>query len=306
MVSGYSQGIYSTEAVKLKFSDNTVATDDSGNFMSFARLMSLAPAYQGKQLSSVVLSYYLNAPADSSVQARPLVLTSQFLFDIIDSNGNTVWCDTLHLQKRAVFRGGVPYTFYEKEFTAQRLAEISPDGEYTLVGKATTYAVSGLALLKSQQEVKVKYSVSNGVVSVKDTSVRGAKLLSGYIDTSAPSDLGNFRVVGMSDQEYIGLLQDLNGMPYSRDILVSPRQGGYVPIAGTLQAYFSPAYLVQDLAHSLNANGKAPSIWVASPVDGKFAVSYAGISVESATDQAGRTLLISEGSNIVINPAFGR
>ena len=203
----------------------------------------------------------------------------------------------ISINKGYVLKANTPVTLYNETVAASALESMLADGSYNLAYSAVVYVATDVSVYKAVLDVSVPFTkstpvsqpqttavsttTSSGTASVQTTSATVTTTTTG---TTTSSGVYVPPVQGMTSEQYVQTVEEFTGQPYTDQITVQTRDGGYQPASGTLAAQDQYAYDVTDLFLTLQNTGQPPPNWT------------------SYTDQFGQTVYVNTvtGSTAVV------
>ena len=194
------------------------------------------------------------------------------------------------INKGYVLKANTPVTLYNETVTASALESMLVDGTYNLAYSAVVYVATDVSVYKAVLDVSVPFTkstpiqpapqpqtatvsttTSSGTASVQTTSATVTTTTTTTTTTGTTTSSGVYvpPVQGMTSDQYIQVVEEFTGKPYTDQITVQTRDGGYTPEPGTLAAQDQYSYDVTDLFMTLRSTGQPPPNWTSYTVGDK-------------------------------------
>jgi hypothetical protein len=192
----------------------------------------------------------------------------------------------ISINKGYVLKANTPVTLYNETVTASALESMLADGSYNLTYSAVVYVATDVSVYKAVLDVSVPFTrstpiqpapqpqtatvsttTSSGTASVQTTSATVTTTTT--TGTATSSGVYVPPVQGMTSDQYVQTVEEFTGKPYTDQITVQTRDGGYQPTPGTLAAQDQYSYDVTDLFMTLRSTGQPPPNWTSYTVGDK-------------------------------------
>ena len=184
----------------------------------------------------------------------------------------------ISINKGYVLKANTPVSLYNETVTASALESMLADGSYNLAYSAVVHVATDVSVYKAVLDVSVPFTkstpvsqpqtatvsttTSSGTASVQTTSATvTTSTTTTTSGTTTSSGVYVPPVQGMTSDQYIKTVEEYTGKPYTDQITVQTREGGYQPTSGTLAAQDQYAYDVTDLFLTLQDTGQPPPNW---------------------------------------------